>query len=81
MKASATILENTRTVALLVTNSKYSNVLSPFTFFLNLFHFPFCYELIVCPESTYLMKFICDLLALIYRHESLIFYISKLYVF
>ena len=37
---------NTRGVALLSAYTKYSNVLSLLTFFLNSFHFPFCYELV-----------------------------------
>lgn len=27
------------------------------------------------------MKFICGLLAFIYRHKTLVFYVSKLYIF
>ena len=73
-------LINTGTVALYAVCMKYSNVLSSLTFFLNSFHFPFCYKLIVRPESTCLMKVIRYLLALIYRHKSLFFYICKFYV-
>ena len=73
-------LINTGMVALYAVCMKYSNVLSLLTFFLNSFHFPFCYKLIVRPESTCLMKVIRYLLALIYRHKSLFFYICKFYV-
>ena len=45
-------------VALLSAYTKYSNVLSPLTFFLNSFHFPFCYELIVRFESAGFMEII-----------------------
>ncbi len=50
-----------------------SNVLSPLTFFLNSFHFPFCYELIVRSESAGFMEIISDFLTFIYRHEALFF--------
>lgn len=73
-------LINTGMVALYAVCMKYSNVLSLLTFFLNSFHFPFCYKLIVRPESTCLMKVIRYLLALIYRDKSLFFYICKFYV-
>ena len=73
-------LINSGAVALYAVCMKYSNVLSLLTFFLNSFHFPFCYKLIVRPESTCLMKVIRYLLALIYRYKSLFFYICKFYV-
>lgn len=72
---------NTRGVALLSAYTKYSNVLSPLTFFLNSFHFPFCYELIVRSESAGFMEIVSDFLTFIYRHETLFFYIRKCYVF
>ena len=76
---SATILENTGVVALRALYLKYSNVLSSLTFFLNLFHFAFCYKLIVCTETTYIMKLIGEPLTFIYRYKALLFYIGKLY--
>ena len=45
-------------VALLSAYMKYSNILSSLTFFLNSFHFPFCYELIVRFESAGFMEII-----------------------
>ena len=36
----------------------YSILLFPFTFFLNISHFTFCYELIICSETTDVMKII-----------------------
>lgn len=61
---------NTEVVAFLIAYMEYSNVLSPLTFFLDFFHFTFCYELIVCPEFTCFMKGIRYLLTLIYRHKT-----------
>ena len=72
---------NTRGVALLSAYTKYSNVLSLLTFFLNSFHFPFCYELIDRSESAGFMEIVSDFLTFIYRHEALFFYIRKFYVF
>ena len=36
----------------------YSILFFPFTFFLNISHFTFCYELIICSETTDVMKII-----------------------
>ena len=36
----------------------YSILFFPFTFFLNISHFTFCYELIICSETTHVMKII-----------------------
>ena len=44
------------------------NVLSPLTFFLDSFHFPFCYELIVGSESTGFMEIVSDFLVLEHKH-------------
>lgn len=36
----------------------YSILFFPFAFFLNISHFTFCYELIICSETTDVMKII-----------------------
>src|SRR5699024_11453631 len=59
--------------------SIYGNVLPSFTFFLDFFHLSFRYKLIVCPESTCLMEFICQPVPLIDRCKSLFFYIGKVH--
>ena len=38
----------------------YSILFFPFTFFLNISHFTFCYELIICSETADVMKIIRD---------------------
>ena len=45
-------------IAIFVVVAKYSNLFLPFTFFLNISHFTFCYELIICSETTDVMKII-----------------------
>lgn len=45
--------------------TKYSNLLSSFTLFLNCFHFTFGYELIIGSKTTSFMKCICDSLSFI----------------
>ena len=45
-------------IAIFVVVSKYSNLFLPFTFFLNISHLTFCYELIICSETADVMKII-----------------------
>ena len=48
------------TTAIFTVVTDYSNLFLSLTFFLNRPHFTFGYELIVCPETTGVMKIICD---------------------
>ena len=43
----------------------YSNLFFSFAFFLNISHFTFCYELIICSETTDVMKIIRDCFPLV----------------
>ena len=61
--------------------SNYSNLFLPFAFFLDCSHFTFGYELVVCTESTGLMKIICDLFPLIQRDKSLLLYPGEIHSF
>ena len=57
---------------------KYGNILSPLTFFLDLFHLSFRYELIVRPETARFMEPVCQQGPLIHWCEPLFLYICKL---
>lgn len=68
-------------VALFSKNMEYSNILPSFTFFLDFFHFPFGYKLIVGTESACLMEIVRQGCPFVYRHKALFFYIGKVYAF
>lgn len=46
--------------AIFVVVADYSNLFFSFAFFLNISHFTFCYELIICSETADVMKIIRD---------------------
>ena len=45
-------------IAIFAVVADYSILFFPFTFFLNISHFTFCYELIICSETTDIMKIV-----------------------
>ena len=67
--------------AILAVVSNYSNLFFPLTFFLDVSHFTFRYELIVCPKTKGLVKIICDGFPLIQWDKSLFLYLSKIHCF
>lgn len=46
--------------AIFVAVADYSNLFFSFAFLLNISHFTFCYELIICSETADVMKIIRD---------------------
>ena len=52
-------------IAIFAVVADYSNLFFSFAFFLNISHFTFCYELIICSETTDVMKIIRDCFPLV----------------
>lgn len=67
--------------AIFIVVSNYSILFLSLTFFLNRTHCAFGYELVVCPETTDVVKIICDLFTPIQWDKPLLLYPGKIHCF